>query len=83
MSKVIGRVSGQPYDRSTFEVRNEFLGSPVTGADMVDRSPLKIRVQGRTTVKTKAETRAPRNRCTWDGSVPSVLNHSMNSRIGR
>lgn len=85
MSKVVGRVSGEPYDRFTFEVWNP-KGAHVTTVDAIDRSPLKILMPGnsriRNTVKTRAK-RGPRNRCTWDGSAPSGLNHFTSSRIGR
>ena len=67
MSKVVGRVSGQPYDRSTFEVWGRSLRVIYHSVDAVDRSPLKmqiLRVALSRRVKMKVETRGPRSRCT-------------------
>ena len=88
MSKLIGRVSGQPYDRSSFEVWSGSLGGHETlvclySVNAVDRSPLKIRILKRKRVKPKTKRRGPRKRCIWGGSVPRGLNHFTSSPIGR
>ena len=91
MSKMVGRVSGQPYDRSTFEV-SESLG--VTrrlciyhSVNAVDRSPSKIQILGdplsRTRAKMKTKARGPRKRCIWGDSAPSGRNRFTSSVIGR
>jgi hypothetical protein len=87
MSKMVGRVSGQPYDRSTFEVwmdpwrvtrRFTQLTQLIAAHRRFGSGAIRIERVPRWT-----RTRSPRNRCIWGGSVPSELNHFTNSLIGR
>jgi len=78
MSKVVGRVSGQPYDHSAFEVWNQgSLDASVMGVYTTDRSPSKTRILGRFCAK---RTKSFHEFTHWEVSRKDVERHASHWR---